>query len=110
MLEVLHRSEPMLTVTVGNERRQDDSITEGWIQEQIGRRRADGITPQITIDISSDRANITLSIPSYPGGGGRRPNELESQIFGLWRGLELDSPTFTANGFVAFIKGVRRLL
>ncbi|MFL5329176.1 MAG: hypothetical protein ACJ8C4_09685 [Gemmataceae bacterium] len=99
----------MITVTIGNDRRQDDGITDGWIQEQIGRRRADGNMPHVTVEIAG-RANVTLSIPSYPGGVGRRPNDLENQIFGLWRGLELDSPIFTANGLVAFIKGARRLL
>lgn len=97
----------MINVVIGNSRIALADLSEGWLTEQIVRRRKDGLHVCVRVEIQSSRANMTLATPGCSGpGGGRLPNAVESRIFDLWDQLKLNTAAFTPGNLIAFLKRV----
>lgn len=87
-------------------------IDEGWIVQQIHRRRTDGQVVCVRIFVQVGCVNVVLSTPacSSYGGGGRAPNNAEREVFLCWGRLGLDRADFTAEAIVSFLRQLRRCL
>lgn len=97
----------MITVVIGQSRLALADISEGWLTEQIVRRRKDSQGVCVRVEIQSARANMTLATPGCTGaGGGRPPTATESRIFDLWDQLKLNTLTFSPGNLIAFLKRV----
>lgn len=95
----------MIKVRIGDSERELSSISEGWVNQQINRRRADGQNVCVRVIIRHEQLNMTLSIPSCPQGtSGRAPNRHEKQVFDLWEKRGLNKDQFTGGNLVAFLK------
>lgn len=98
----------MIKVRIGDSERELRDATPPWINEQINRRRADGISVCVQVLIDSSPLNLTLSTPdcSRGGSGGRPLNQQESKIVSLWEKLHLNKQDFTGGNLVAFLKQI----
>jgi hypothetical protein len=99
----------MIRVKIGDSERDLRDATPAWINEQINRRRADGISVCVQVLIDSNPLNLALTTPgcSRIGGGGGRPlNQQESNIVALWERLHLNTQEFTGGNLVAFLKQI----
>lgn len=83
----------MSTIKIGGNQRSLHEADPQWINQQINRRRREGQPVCVQVSISSGGANLRLATPTCAGtggGGGRRPNRLESEILELWEKLGLN--------------------
>jgi hypothetical protein len=95
----------MITVIIGHSRFALEDLSEGWLTEQIVRRRRDGQSVCVRVEIQTPRANMTLATPGCAGpGGGRLPTAVESRIFDLWDQLKLNTAAFSPGNLIAFLK------
>lgn len=96
----------MIKVRIGESERELSHATPEWINQQIARRRNDGLSVCVRVLINAGSLNITLSTPTCGGGGGggRPPNAQENEILSLWERLHLNTQTFTSGNLVAFLK------
>lgn len=101
----------MIRIRIGDQERDYDSADENWINQQINRRRADGLQVCVRVTIHLGDMDMILSTPTCGSSsrGGRRPRPSEQEVFDLWNQRGLDSPDFTGGNLVAFIKQLRRL-
>jgi hypothetical protein len=102
----------MITVTIGSSRRSIDDVSESWIADQIARRKADGQTVCVRVEIQTPLVNVTLATPGCAGsgGGGRMPTAAEQRVFELWDKLHLKSSGFAPGNVIAFLKQVARYI
>lgn len=104
----------MITVRItGLERQHDnpDEIEEGWITEQVNRRRLAGERVCINVHIDTSSVRAGLSTHGCPvGGGGRRPNRDEQRVFDLWADRGLNEPNFAVGQLIAFLHQLHRFL
>ena len=103
----------MSTIQIGGNQRPLHEAEPQWINQQINARRREGQPVCVQINISGAGANLRLATPtcvSAGGGGGRRPNRLESEIFELWERMGLNESDFPGGKVVAFIKQLEGLL
>lgn len=72
----------MITVRIGGAERPLSEATESWVNEQVGRRRNDGVAVCVQIRIDVGTVTMVLSTPACAGtgGGGRPPNDTERRI------------------------------
>ena len=98
----------MIKVKIGNEER--DGLDEGWIAQQITRRRRAGEAVCVQVRIEGDGLNLVLNTPGCPTGvsGGRPPNHLEREVFDLWNRHGLNEPDFSPGNVIAFLKQIAR--
>jgi hypothetical protein len=96
----------MITVFIGGSSRELGAITDGWIKEQIERRRGDNVAVCVRVEIRCRLANMTLSTPGCGGhgGGGRPPNSVEQRVFDLWDAWKLNTAGFSAGNLIGFLK------
>jgi hypothetical protein len=96
----------MITVRIGESERELSDATPEWVNEQITRRKNDGVSVCVRVLINSGSLNLTLSTPTCGGGGGggRPPNAQESEILSLWEKLHLNTAEFSGGNLVAFLK------
>jgi hypothetical protein len=82
----------VITVKVGSDEVRLDQVTDGWIAQAVGRRRADGVPACVQVQINEPSAVVLLSTPccGHRGGGSRPPNRKELQILEWWEHLRLD--------------------
>ena len=50
----------MIRVRIGDSERELSSISEGWVNQQINRRRADGQNVCVRVIIRHEQLNMTL--------------------------------------------------
>ena len=102
----------MVSVRIGDETRNLLDATESWINQQIGRRRADGQSICVEVAINTSGLNLRLATPGCgsAGGGGRPPNANEASVLHLWNKRGLNDSGFTGGALVAFLKQVQRQL
>src|SRR4051794_24688753 len=97
----------MITVRIAGQERQwgdPDDVEESWITQQITRRRAAGEQVCASVGIKLWSVNVGLSTPGCAlGGGGRRPNDDEARIIGLWESRGLNDPNFAPGSLIAFL-------
>lgn len=98
----------MIKVRIGESERELSNATPQWINEQIDRRRKDGVSVCVRVLINTGSMNLALSTPSCGGGGGggRPPNPEERQFLSLWEKLHLNTPDFSGGNLVAFLKQI----
>lgn len=96
----------MIKVQIGESELELSNTSESWINQQINRRRADGLSVCVRVKIQNSRLNMTLSTPTCPAGysGGRAPNRYETEIFDLWEKRGLNKDNFTGGNLIAFLK------
>lgn len=100
----------------GNNRSYRDlrEIDEGWINQQVTRRKKDGQIVCVKVDIDNESARLALS--SYGcqggmgGGGGRQPTPRERAIFDLWEECGLKDASYSGGHVIKFLKQLRNLL
>lgn len=102
----------MITIKIGPGEATIEQADEGWINQQINRRRADGAVVCVQVSIQEPDVHMALATPTCAGngGGGRPPNEREKQIFELWCDRGLDQRDFTGGSVIAFLHQLRRFL
>lgn len=97
----------MITIRIDNREVELSEVDQRWINQQINRRREDGLTPCVIIKIKEHGIDMILSTPScekYLGVSNRQPNKKERKIFDLWKKLNLNNENFSSGNVVAFIK------
>lgn len=104
----------MITIRIGdNVRDLEDvrNIDESWINQQINRRREDGLSVCVRISIKEGSLNMALSSTGCPsGGGGRQPNQQEQKVFDLWEKVGMKKADFHGGNLVAFLKQLRGII
>lgn len=100
----------MIRIRIGDQEKEFESADESWINQQINRRRADGLAVCVKVTIHIGDLNMVLITPTCANasGGGRAPTAHEQEIFELWNRLGLDSANFTGGNVIAFLKQLRR--
>lgn len=102
-----------VTVKIGDEERLLDLVDEGWINQQINKRREHGEVVCVRVRIEDADLHLSLSTPTCASGsgqgGGRAPNTEESRIVDLWNRRGLNSPEFNGGSLVSFLKQLRDL-
>lgn len=99
-----------IKIKIGDEERAFDGDVH-WIHEQIDGRRNKGANACVMVTIKCGQIDMILTTPGCAGhgGGGRRPNRDEQQIFDRWNELKLNTMQFTSGNLVAFLKGILNL-
>lgn len=101
----------MITIRINGEQRQYSGDIEPWINEQINRRKNNGATVCVEVNIHFAALNMVLRTQgciANAAPGTRRPTIAEQQIFNLWNSLGLNEPTYNGGQVVAFLKQLRR--
>lgn len=99
----------MIRVIIGDTERELSSADPQWINEQINRRRADGVSVCVKVLIDGNPVNLALATPncaSSAGGGGRPLNAEEQGVVALWEKLHLNTQEFTGGNLVAFLRQI----
>jgi hypothetical protein len=102
----------MITVRIGDEKRNLSDASESWINQQINRRRADGQSICVEVVINTGGLSLRLATPGCGSGvgGGRPPNANEAEVIDLWNKRGLNESDFTGGAVVAFLKQLQRQL
>jgi len=105
----------MITIQIGESQRMlndPKDIDESWINEQINKRRKDGLAVCVRVTIKDEDVNMVLATVNCngTGGGGRLPNSAEKKVFDLWEKVGMQKSDFHGGNLVAFLKQVRKLL
>ena len=102
----------MIKIQIGQDEKKLADVSPGWINQQINRRRADGLTVCVKVFVDEGDLNMILTTPSCRSsvGRSRAPNQREKKVFDLWeqRGLKKDS--FTGGNLVAFLEQLQNYL
>lgn len=101
----------MIRVRIGETEKELNTVDESWINQQINRRRADGLTVCVMVIIKEGELDMILSTPTCgANGGGRRPRPREKMLFDLWDKLGLYNVGFTGGNVIAFLKQLKHVL
>ncbi len=105
----------MIVIKIGSGERQFSSVSdidESWINQQIRRRKDDGLDVCVQVSVQREAVDMRLSTPACKGygGGNRRATEQEQGIFDLWDKHGLNAADFTGGKVIAFFKQLRKLL
>lgn len=102
----------MITISIGPAQATIEQADEGWINQQINRRRADGAVVCVQVRIQEQDVQVVLSTPACAGnhGGWRPPNPREKRILDVWNERGLDRTDFNGGAVIAFLHQIRRLL
>jgi len=103
----------MIKIQIGhndNERHLRDADV-GWINQQISRRKKEGVPVCVRVTIHKDSVYIILSTPDCPKVARRQreARDQEKKIFGLWDKYGLNNQDFRAEQLIAFLKQTRDL-
>lgn len=97
----------MIKIIIENNEIDLKDLDEGWINQQINKRRQDGFNVCVQVKIQEGNLNMhlsTLTCPKFSGGRGRAPNDNEKRIFMLWEKMGLNADDFTGGKLIAFLK------
>lgn len=88
------------------------NFDESWINQQINRRRADGLAVCVRVTIKDGDVDMVLSTPTCePSGGGGRPlRPHEKIVFDLWNQQGMNDANFNGGKLVAFLKKLKQIL
>jgi hypothetical protein len=101
----------MIKIRIGEAEKDLASADEHWINQQINRRREEGLTVCVKVTIHEGGLDMVLSTSSCGGaGGGKLPSPKETEVFSLWKQRGLDKTDFTGGNLVAFLKQLKRFL
>ena len=100
----------MITIKIGSDERALNDLDESWINQQINRRKRDGIVICVQVIVKTGDIDMMLSTPSCPRGVGRKPYPKEKEIFDLWDKRGLNKSDFTGGNLIAFLKQLGKIL
>jgi len=102
----------MIKIKIAEAERELDTIDESWINQQINRRRADGVTVCVQVVVKEGDVDMILATPTCApsGGGNRPPRAREKMVFDLWNQRGLNDAHFTGGNLIAFLKQLKRIL
>ena len=102
----------MIKIKIGEIERDLSSANENWINQQINRRRKDGLSVCVNVIIKENDLDMILSTPSCVPirGSSRSPRPREKTVFDLWNQRRLNEPNFTGGQLIAFLKQLKRIL
>ena len=97
----------MISVQIGNEKRDINDARPSWIREQLERRRRVGEPVCVQVFIDRPALHMRLSTPDCPRvAGGREATAQEQSIFDLWEERRLNNPNFTSGNLIAFLNQI----
>lgn len=99
----------MIRVIIGDSERELSNISEHWINEQINRRKRDGLSICVRVIINEDQLNLSLTTSGcrHTATRGRAPNKYESEAFDLWDKTGLNKENFSGGNLIAFLKQLK---
>jgi hypothetical protein len=101
----------MIKIRIDETEMDISSADESWINQQINRRRADGLSVCVRVTIKEGDLDMILSTPTCPStGGGRPPRPHEQETFNLWNQRGLGERNFTGGNLIAFLKQLRHIV
>ena len=102
----------MIEIQIGQIKRKENEIDELWINEQVNKRRADGVPICVRIIIKEGIMNFALASSQCQGGSPKStpPTQQERAILDLWKQCGLDKDDFRGGNVFAFLKRVRKYL
>jgi hypothetical protein len=102
----------MIRIQIGKSERTIADADPSWINDQINRRRQDGLAVCVRVQIDDALANMMLTTLACDGAGGgnRPPNSQEREIFDLWEKHGLNKDDFAPANLVTFLKQLMRLV
>ena len=102
----------MVTIKIGESERSLPDADVNWVNQQINRRRAEGLTVCVRVTIKTQAVNVILATPgcASSGGASRRLTEEEQRVFDLWQQRGLNQSDFSSGNVVAFIKQLDRVI
>ena len=100
----------MITVRIDNREENLTEISEVWINQQINRRKAEGLSVCIMVKIKEGSLNMVLATPNCPSttDSSRHPNTEEQRVFDLWKKHKLNTGDFRADNLITFLKEIQR--
>jgi hypothetical protein len=97
----------MSTIRIGSETQDLCSFNEGWVAQQIIRRRKNGENVCVQVHIETTGVNVSLATPGCgSGGGGRPPSPREREIIEDWQSKGLNSADFSPGNLISFLKKI----
>lgn len=102
-----------VTVQIGDNVVELSDVTQGWLDDQIVRRKRDHVPICVIVRVQQGGADLILATQACGnsgGGGGRPPNRKEQEIFRLWNEGSLGSDDFSAGHFYSFLQRLKRLV
>lgn len=102
----------MIKIRIDEAEMDLSSADESWINQQINRRRADGLSVCVRIIVKEGDLDMILSTPTCAstGGSGRPPRPCEQTVFNLWNQRGLNEIDFTGGNLIAFLKQLRHII
>lgn len=100
-----------VTVTFGNDTKQDGAITPAWIRSAMAAQEMAGQPICGTVTVTGGEIHVTLPIGNcaQSGGGGRPPRAAEQEVLDIYRRLHLDQKRISPGELEAFVKQVGKL-
>ena len=102
----------MVTIKIGSAEQQLESLDEGWLLQQINRRRRDGERVCVIVEIDDSPINLIFATQGCARGGGssRAFTAQEQRVIKLWNKHHLDEAEFQGGELMAFLKQLRRMV
>ena len=93
-------------IIIGGSERNLNNIEPNWINEQLSRRKNDGIPVCVRVVIEHGDINISLATSDCSGSTGtsRRLTGPENEVVAIWDKLHLNENNFSSGNLVAFLK------
>lgn len=97
-----------VALCIGGEEREWSSVTDSWIRDQLGRRRADGQSVCVQLVVKGGDVDLRLSTPGCgaTGSGGRAARGVEVKILEIWREAHLNSSEFSHGNVWSMLRRV----
>lgn len=103
----------MIKIKIAENEHLGDPLDEGWVHQQINRRREAGEAVCIRVFIEKDGVDIVLSTKNCVSSGLPsiiKPRPLEKKIIQLWEERGMNTLNFTSRDLVIFINQLQDLL
>lgn len=100
----------MIRVQIGGDAREFERADSQWVNEQLNRRRADGLAVCVRVTVETGGLRLVLATAACgpASGGGRPPNAREKDVVDLWARCGLNDERFTGGQLVAFLQQLKR--
>jgi hypothetical protein len=102
----------MVTIRIGSTEQQGNILDEGWLLQQINRRRQEGDSVCVVVEIQEPMVKLKLATADCQrsGGSSRALTTQEQRVVELWRKHHLDAAEFRGGELIAFLKQLGRVL
>ena len=98
----------MVRVIIGDNERDLASVSENWVNQQLNRRKTAGEPICARVLIFKNNIDMALSTSGCERGKNyKHPNRYELELIEIWKKLGLDSETFYAANFMAFLNKLK---